>query len=221
MDGIHDLGGMDNFGPIVREEDEPVFHGDWERSVFSYTVALLGSGYFCVDEMRRSTEQIPPIQYLASSYYEKWLESLIRILEEKNVITSEELHTGKSLHSGGTTLPPMPKEGAEFVTTHPVSALQEIHQAPRFTVGDNITAKVMHPAHHTRLPRYIRGKRGTVERNNGAFLLPDSNGHGGAKTPQYNYSVRFPAQELWGNDAPPGDYLFIDLFESYMEQPER
>lgn len=77
MDGVHDLGGMDNFGPIIREENEPVFHGDWERAVFSNTLALLGSGYFCIDEMRRSTEQIPPVQYLALTYYEKWLESLI------------------------------------------------------------------------------------------------------------------------------------------------
>ena len=104
MDGVHDLGGMDNFGPIIREENEPVFHGDWERAIFSNTLALLGSGYFCIDEMRRSTEQIPPIQYLASTYYEKWLESIVNILVEKNVITAEEMQKGKSFN---TARPPM------------------------------------------------------------------------------------------------------------------
>jgi nitrile hydratase beta subunit len=217
MNGIHDMGGMDNFGPIITEENEPVFHEDWERAVFANTLALLGTGYFCVDEMRRSTERIPPIQYLASSYYENWLESLINILREKNVITAEELQEGESLRTNGTALPPLPKEGAEFITSNPLPTLQELEQPPLFQVGDKVTAKVIHPAHHTRLPRYIRGKQGTVEKINGAFLLPDSNAHGDAENPQHNYSVRFSARELWGSDAPPKDCLFIDLFESYME----
>ena len=219
MDGVHDMGGMDNFGPIIREENEPVFHDESERTLFSFMVALMGSGYFSIDEMRRSTDKIPPVQYLASSLYEKWLESLVNMLVEKNVITTEEMRIGKSLRTTGTALPPLPKEGAEFITSNPLSALKELDQAPQFHVGDKITAKVMHPLHHTRLPRYIRGKHGTVDKIHGAFLLPDSNAHGGAETPQYNYSVRFSAQELWGNEAPQKDCLFIDLFESYMEDP--
>ena len=217
MNGIHDMGGMVNFGPIITEKNEPVFHEDWERAVFANTLALVGTGYFCVDEMRRCTEQIPPVQYLASSYYENWLESLVNILREKNVVTAEEIQVGQSLRTDGTALPPLPKEGAEFITSNPLPTLQEIEQPPLFKVGDTVTAKVMHPAHHTRLPRYTRGRQGTVEKNNGAFLLPDSNAHGDAENPQYNYSVRFSARELWGNDAPPKDCLFIDLFESYME----
>ena len=217
MNGIHDMGGMDNFGPIITEENEPVFHEDWERAVFANTLALVGTGYFCVDEMRRSTEKIPPIQYLSSSYYENWLESLINILREKNVITAEELQEGESLRTNGTALPPLPKEGAEFITSNPLPTLREIERPPLFQVGDKVTAKVMHPAHHTRLPRYTRGRQGTVEKIHGAFLLPDSNAHGDAENPQYNYSVRFSARELWGSDAPPKDCLFIDLFESYME----
>jgi len=217
MDSVHDLGGMDNFGPIVREENEPVFHSEWEREVFSYTLALLGTGYFCVDEMRRYTEQIPPVQYLASSYYENWLAALLSILEEKKVVTPEELQKGKSLLSTGNTLPPLPKEGAEFITSNPLSALQELDKSPLFKIGDKVTTKVMHPIHHTRLPRYTRGKSGSVEKVHGAFLLPDRNAHGEAETPEYNYSVRFSAQELWGRDAPSTDCLFIDLFESYME----
>jgi len=217
MDGVHDMGGMDNFGPIIREENEPAFHHEWERKVFTHMIALMGSGYFSVDEVRRYTEQIPPIQYLASSYYEKWLESLISILVDKNVITAEEMESGKSLRTDGTALPPLPKEGAEFVTSNPVPAFQELDQAPKFVVGDKITTKVMHPETFTRLPRYARGKQGTIEKTYGAFLFPDSNAYGIEEAPQYNYSVRFSARELWGEDAPPKDALYIDLFESYME----
>lgn len=217
MDGVHDMGGMDNFGPIIREENEPVFHDESERTLFSFMVALMGSGYFSIDEMRRSTDKIPPVQYLASSLYEKWLESLVNMLVEKNVITTEEMRIGKSLRTTGTALPPLPKEGAEFITSNPVPVLQELDQPPLFEVGDKVTTKVMHPTTFTRLPRYTRGKQGTVEKNYGAFLFPDSNAYGRVEAPQYNYSVRFSARELWGNDAPPKDSLFIDLFESYME----
>jgi nitrile hydratase beta subunit len=217
MDGIHDLGGMDNFGPIIREDNEPVFHEDWERVVFTHVLALLGAGHFNIDEMRRSTELIVPLHYLSSTYYEKWLESIINLLTEKGVITAQELSAGKSLQNAVAALPPMPKEAAQFITGNPVSALQEVQHQPQFKIGDSVAAKVMHPAHHTRTPRYVRGKCGTIEGIHGAFLLPDHNAHSGEPTPEYNYSVRFSARALWGSDAPPKDCLFIDLFESYME----
>jgi hypothetical protein len=92
-----------------------------------------------------------------------------------------------------------------------------VQHQPRFKIGDSVAAKVMHPTHHTRIPRYVRGKHGTIESIHGAFFLPDHNAHGGEPTPEYNYSVRFGAQELWGSDAPPKDCLFLDLFESYLE----
>ena len=218
MDGVHDLGGMDNFGKVEQEADEPVFHAPWERSVLTHMLALLGAGHFNLDEWRRTIEQIPPVQYLASSYYENWLTSLIAVLEEKGVITREELLAGKSLEPGSTRLPALEKGKAQYITSNPLSTLQECNSAPRYKVGEEVVAKVMYPAHHTRLPRYVRGRRGTVEKNNGAFLLPDRNAHGASATPEFNYSVRFSARELWGEDAPAKDSLFIDLYESYLEE---
>lgn len=218
MDGVHDLGGMDNFGDVEREANEPVFHAPWERSVFTHVLALLAAGHYNIDEFRRTIEQIPPVQYLTSSYYEKWLTSLIALLEEKGALTREELRAGKSLGPGSTRLPALDKGKAQYITSNPVSTLQDCNSAPRYKVGDEVVAKVMYPAHHTRLPRYVRGRRGKVEKNNGAFLLPDSNAHGAGATPVFNYSVRFSARELWGKDAPAKDSLFIDLFESYLEE---
>lgn len=217
MDGIHDLGGMDNFGPIVTEEDEPVFHEDWERSIFSHLIAMLGAGYFSVDEVRRATEMIPPAKYLNSSYYEKWLESALDLLYEKNVLLPDEIEQGKSLRDNGLSLPALPKEGAQFVLNNPVPASLDVDVAPKFKAGDAIVTRNMHPHSHTRIPRYVRGKRGIIEKDYGVFLLPDTNAHGGPDKPQHVYNVRFAARELWGDDAPPKDSLYIDLFDDYME----
>ena len=30
MNGVHDMGGMHGFGPVIPERDEPVFHAAWE-----------------------------------------------------------------------------------------------------------------------------------------------------------------------------------------------
>ena len=217
MDGIHDLGGMDNFGPVVTEENEPVFHEDWERSICGHVIAMLGAGYVKVDEVRRATEMIAPAHYLNSSYYEKWLESALALFYEKNVLLPEEIEQGKSLRDDGMTLPPLPKQGAEFVLNNPVPASLDVELAPKFKAGDAVVTKNMHPHTHTRMPRYVRGKRGFIEKDYGVFLLPDTNAHGGPDKPQHVYSVCFSARELWGDDAPAKDSLYIDLFDDYME----
>jgi nitrile hydratase beta subunit len=89
---------------------------------------------------------------------------------------------------------------------------------PRFAPGDQIIARNLHPARHTRLPRYVRGKRGAVERDHGVFVFPDSSAHGEGEKPQHVYSVKFSARELWGPDASPKDHLYIDLWDDYMDR---
>ena len=74
MNGIHDLGGMDGFGPIEREADEPLFHDDWERRVFGLFVPLVSiAAQSTVDEFRFAVERMAPVEYLDTSYYEHWL----------------------------------------------------------------------------------------------------------------------------------------------------
>ena len=218
MDGVHDLGGMQNFGAVEREEDEPVFHEPWEGLVFAYTLATLGAGYCSVDELRRSNELMPPPDYLAARYYEKWLFALESILEEKNVLTREEIASGRSLRDDGASLPPLPADKARFAMTNPMPAQLKIDVPPRFKPGDEIVARNITPRHHTRLPRYVRGRRGSVELDHGVFKLPDSNAHSQPERPQHVYSVRFEARELWGKEAPAGDSLYIDLFDDYLER---
>ncbi len=218
MNGIHDMGGMDNFGPVTAEENEPVFHEDWERKIFSLMISLLPAGYCNLDEIRRITETIPPAQYLRARYYEKWLYTLEMMALEKDIFTKEEIATGKSIRQeGGNMRPAVPREMVEYAMTSPIPASLDLDIEAKFKAGDKIIAKNIHPLHHTRLPRYVRGKCGVVEHDHGIFLLPDTNAHGGPDKPQHVYTVRFTARELWGEEAPAKDSVCIDLFDDYMD----
>jgi nitrile hydratase len=91
MNGIHDLGGMHGLGPIDREENEPVFHHAWERRAFALNMAAGFLGEWNIDMSRYAREQMPPAEYLATSYYEHWLWGLERLLVEKGLLTRAEL----------------------------------------------------------------------------------------------------------------------------------
>ena len=94
MSRIHDVGGMTGFPAIVEESDEPPFHADWEAHVFALNAALIRRGVYNLDEFRDAIERMPPQEYLAASYYERWFAAITRLLAEKGVATPEELHRG-------------------------------------------------------------------------------------------------------------------------------
>ena len=218
MNSIHDIGGMDNIGPVNIEKDEPVFHEDWESRVYAMTLATMGAGLFVTDEVRFVTETIPPADYLTFKYYEKWLYSLERLMLQKNMVTPEELESGEVSApelTAGIEAASLERMAYGMKNRMPVFVDADI--PPRFKAGDAIVARNINPLHHTRIPRYIRGRRGIVETDHGIFLLPDTNAHGGPDKPQHVYSVRFSARELWGEDAPANDSLYIDLFDDYMD----
>jgi len=218
MNGIHDLGGMDNIGPVVREEDEPVFHEDWERIIVAHMYAMMAAGYFLVDEVRSALEWMPPAKYLTASYYEKWLYGLEVLLLQKDVLTSEELESGQASRSdGGFRLPALPLEHARFAMANGVATQLDIDLPAKFRSGDKVIVKNFNPVHHTRAPRYVRGKHGIVEQDHGIFPFPDAVAHCEPDRPQHVYSVRFSARELWGDDAPGEDSLNIDLFDDYLD----
>jgi len=90
--------------------------------------------------------------------------------------------------------------------------------AAKFTLGDRVVVRNLNPRGHTRVPRYIRGKTGTIERDHGVFILPDTHAHGLGRSPQHVYSVRFTAREVWGADAAPNDAVYIDLWDDYLDR---
>ncbi|MEM9451937.1 MAG: hypothetical protein AAGA75_25885 [Cyanobacteria bacterium P01_E01_bin.6] len=90
MNGPHDMGGMHGMGPIPIEENEPVFHSEWEAKVFAMSFATF-INYFPVDETRHASERMPPGDYLSSSYYERWLYALELLLTEHHLVTPAEI----------------------------------------------------------------------------------------------------------------------------------
>ncbi len=217
MNGIHDLGGMTCFGPIVREENEPVFHAPWERRVFAMTILAMGA-VDTLDAFRHAIERMDPLQYLTSTYYEHWLAALETLLVERGLATPEELATGSARLTEGTRTPIPPDAVAEIVRRGVPADRPAAQGVPRFRPGDQVMARNLHPLGHTRLPRYVRGKRGVIARVHGTFVYPDTNAHEGGERPQPVYSVRFSARELWGPTAAERDSVYLDLWEEYLDQ---
>ena len=218
MNGPHDLGGGQSFGPIAPEEDEPIFHHDWERRVLGMSLAMGAAGAWNIDTSRHARERIPPADYLRSSYYEIWLKGMERVLTEAGLIGEAELADGHALEAG-RALPRRPTAGevpATLAGTRPY--LRDPQAAALFELGDRVRARVMNPSGHTRLPRYLRGRSGQIERVHGAHVFPDANAHGRGEDPQWLYTVVFDAREVWGAQASDGDMVSADLWEPYLER---
>jgi hypothetical protein len=306
MNGAHDLGGMHGFGPVVIEPDEPVFHAEWERRVFALTLAMGAWRRWNLDMSRHAREQMPPAEYLATSYYEHWLHGLELLLERHGFLSRAELDrrsraeldrpgreepgrahevdrgaggepdpraaeparpargdAGPSAaaterHGAGGTDPrggeadrqgrgethragqagrrprgetaaaaapagpgPQPgalrPEGVPRLLQNRRAARLDDPVAPKFKPGDRVVARNVHPVGHTRLPRYVRGRLGVVDRDHGVFIFPDTHAAGLGRKPQHVYSVRFAARELWGPEAPARDAVYVDLWDDYLE----
>lgn len=222
MNGIHDLGGMDGFGPVTREPNEPVFHSPWERRVFGMLLATMAQRLYNLDEMRHAIERMSPTHYLGSSYYEHWLAGLERILAEKGRLSATEIET--RVNEMGAAASPQPTERSNPALAE--ALLQGVQVGapssrgkgrPRFAAGAAVRVRKMNPHGHTRCPRYVRGALGTVERIHERFVFPDANAHGGGESPQVLYTVGFDARELWGAEAQGRGQVYVDLWESYLE----
>jgi nitrile hydratase len=211
MNGVHDMGGMHGFGPIVAEPEatEPSFHADWERTVLAVMYALDRHGLWSVDRFRKTIESEPPTEYLGRSYYERWLAALETLLESHGVLTTAELAAGRANGPGG--------EGARAgQATERWSPRYETTSAPRFQVGQRVRARNRNPSGHTRQPRYVRGREGTIVRHCGAEPLPEEAAELRCVA-QHLYCVRFEAAELWGPDAAGRDAVYLELWEEYLE----
>jgi nitrile hydratase beta subunit len=217
MNGVHDMGGMDGFGNVEVEANEPPFHEKWEGRVLAMVRAMSAAGAFNIDTSRFYREALPPHIYLASSYYRKWLLGLENNLIEKGFVTASEIAAGhakepaKPLKNGKLRADDIERimVRGQFERTPQASA--------KFKPGDRVRAKNIHPATHTRLPRYTRGHVGVVERILGCQVFPDSAAMDLGENPQWLYTVVFDATELWGPDADATSKVSIDAFEPYLE----
>ncbi|MDP4004083.1 nitrile hydratase subunit beta [Methylobacterium sp. NEAU K] len=217
MNGAQDLGGAHGFGPVVPERDEPVFHAAWERRVFAMALAMGYTGAWNLDGSRAARESLPPAQYLASSYYEIWLAALEKQVADSGLATPGEMAAGRASAPAKPVARVLSADGLEarFRTGFPSS--REPESPARFAVGDAVIARNMHPTGHTRLPRYVRGRRGRIERIDGVFVYPDTSAHGAGENPTWLYTVGFTARELWGESGDPGGLVTVAAFEPYLE----
>ena len=217
VNGVHDMGGMDGFGKVEPEPNEPMFHTEWEARVLAMVRAMGAAGAFNIDTSRFYRETLPPDVYLSSSYYRKWLLGLEDLLIDKGYIAAEEVAAGhavepaKPLKHGKFTLDDVERIMVRGKFGRPAPA------PAKFKPGDRVRAKNIHPATHTRLPRYARGHVGVVERDHGCQVFPDSAAMETGENPQWLYTVVFDAAELWGPDADPTVKISIDAFEPYLE----
>lgn len=218
MNGAHDLGGMHGFGSVrpEPEDQEPVFHAEWERRVFALALTARALGVWNIDASRHARERQHPVTYLSHSYYENWLAGLEKLLLENGLVTAEELASGKA---AGRAAPDVAGRVVKLgrlatlldqgVPTLPASA------PPRFQPGDRIRALNRHPSGHTREPRYVRGRTGVIDAYYGNHIFPDLAAHG-IREGHHLYSVRFEAAELWGQQGGTGA-VYADLWEDYLE----
>jgi nitrile hydratase subunit beta len=217
MDGVHDMGGTDGFGKVEPEPNEPVFHHRWEGRVLAMSRAIGVFRAWTIDTSRYAIELLAPSTYLSRSYYEKWFLRNQNLLIERGLIDADEvaaghaLRPGKKLNRGPFTLADVPN------VTRRGSYGRSAPAPARFKIGDRVRTKNIHPTTHTRLPRYARGHLGVVERLHGAHVFPDSAAVGKGEDPQWLYTVRFDAQDLWGTDADPKLKVSIEAFEPYLE----
>lgn len=217
MNGVHDLGGMHGFGKVEPETDEPVFHAEWEgRSLAMNRAMGFAARAWNIDISRAAIEELPPHVYLGSSYYKKWTLRLEDLLIRYGLVGQDELDAGHALRPG-KALPRKATAGdVETIITR--GSFERPAAAPAlFAVGQRVRMKNINPPTHTRLPRYVRSKTGTIEALRGCHVYPDAVVTGAGENPQWLYTVVFDGRELWGAEADPTLTVSIDAFEPYLE----
>jgi nitrile hydratase len=212
------MGGMQGWGRVPFDPAEPAFKAGWEGRAFA--ISLLSMNRLTgqnLDAMRHALERLHPLEYLRNGYYGRWLLMAETLLTDSGVIAGGAVDArARRLRGDDVTEPPAPDLNKPDYTATGPGSLRPVDDPPRFKVGEQVRAKDMHPAGHTRLPRYVRGRVGTVERIQPSALLPDTNAHFLGENPQHCYGVAFDSTELWGIGAE-AFVLHIDLFDSYLE----
>ena len=220
MSKVHDMGGRFDPKRIDITSSDLKFKADWEKDVFTITLALGFSGLWNLDRSRYARESLEPKDYLQFGYFEKWLAGLINLLGENGIIKDgtesggnfkkssfrilEAKNVKKLLHMGGATK-------------------RDSTTEKKFNLGETVSVRTDNSntrveRGHTRLPNYVKGMTGKVIAYHGSHILPDANAHFLGESPQALYSVEFKSQELWDKCEHVEDTVVVDLWESYLEK---
>jgi len=217
VDGIHDLGGKHGFGRVGPLTSGSPFDEPWEGTAFVIGALAARVAGGNLHAFRHAIERVPPQEYLVG-YWNRWTIGAQLMMEDSGIITDEQVRARAARLSGeDVPEPPAPEPNKPQMPSGGAGNLRTVEAPPAFAVGDRVRAADVHPAGHTRLPRYVRGRTGTVTALRPGAVFPDSAAHFTGENPQHVYAVEFSSRDLWGPDAEPFR-LTIDLFEPYLEQ---
>lgn len=218
MNGVHDMGGLQDMGLVQYENNEPVFHARWEGRIFAMTRSVRARGRWSLDTERHWLETMPAVDYLRMSYYERWIVRLEALLVKFGLVTAQEMKSGKAAPGAVKAQPALTLETRSRWLSRGIASSHEPRVPPLFAVGQRVRARNMNPVGHTRLPRYARGKIGIVARDYGVYDFPDTKAHFQGVKRQHVYSVQYSARELWGDDASPRDSVYVQMWDDYLER---
>ena len=218
MNGVHDMGGLQNMGPVVYEKNEPVFHAPWEGRIYALTRAIRALRKWNQDTDRHGLELISPADYLRMSYYERWAYRLEVQLVKYALVSKAEIESRMADPGSPKAIPALSLATADRWLNRGIASAHDPKVRASFKVRQQVRTRNINPTGHTRLPRYARGKIGVIVRDHGVYLFPDTNAHFQGERRQHVYSVRFAARELWGEHASPQDSVHLDLWDDYLER---
>lgn len=226
MRRAHDVGGVEGFGPMVKDGDGySPFHAEWNKRMFGITMCAIGKGLVpSVDEFRWGVEQMSPEAYFAAGYYERWIQPIERALFDRGELGPGELARRTQEIAAGATVPrvddPEWSDGFVAFVRGAGTFGKPVDATARYRPGDRVRMRDVDAPAHTRLPTYARGKEGVIERIHSMNVLPDVRAVRGGEIWEHTYLVVFDAQHVFGDRAEPGQELTLDVWESYIEPTE-
>jgi nitrile hydratase beta subunit len=216
MDGVHDLGGVQGFGPLDIDHDEHAFHHDWEARMWGLNEAMTGDPGWAIDWWRHVRELILPLDYLSRPYFDQWAQIYAALLIDSGIASLAEVASGKATGPRPALGAPMQAKDVAQASRRTMDFRRDGDAKSAFANGQKVRARPVGAAGHTRLPRYVRGRPGLIHAYHGNHLLPDA-GAKGQERAEPLYAVVFRAADLWPERAASRDRIFLDFWESYLE----
>lgn len=211
-----DLGGQPGFGPVMPEPEGELFHAGWEPRVLALTLAMGATGSWNIDASRAVRETLP--DYRDLSYYQVWLSALAQLMLQRGQIFQDEIEAGQMQHAPAPVARVLHAANVSAVLAKGSPTVRPEPGPARFALGQTVRMHLGKVDHHTRLPGYVQGKRGTIAHIHGAHVFADANAQGLGEQPQWLYTVVFDEAELWGAQAAPQNLaVSVDAWESYLE----
>ena len=217
MDGIHDMGGMQGFGHVKPDTDTSNYVEEPGSRILGVDQASTKPIEIDLARWRYLIECMPPSEYLTTPYYSRWYTAVAIFYLSAGIVTLNELATGKS--ECAYDIKPKPS-GPETVSKaiHYINSTEVASKGnEKFHQNEAVMVRNSSCIGHTRLPRYTRGKIGNIDSFYGWHILPDSSANGENKAEPL-YSVKFRASELWPNEGHINDSIYVDMWESYLEE---